>query len=154
MSEFTTISRYEMEKLLQVGDDGKPTGNLGFYLIDLPNTFELVYAKRVNVDLSLRVYSTIQKGGDMARSKGKDSIKVALFWKKTPESQPIIIGTQRKVLRVLGWRANLLERINMWRELIGPACEKCGAPTVERKARGNTFFGCGNYPACKGYGKQ
>jgi len=151
-SNFVQIKQQEMDDFFEVGENGSPTGELGFYRISLVGTTELVYAKRVRPDISLRVYSTIQNG--VSREKGADAVRVILFWRGDRNSEPRLIGSERKLLRVKGWEDRLRLRIQNWTEMLGSPCDKCGAHTVLRIKDKKKFFGCIHYPKCRGYGRK
>jgi len=150
--KFVEFTKQDVDELLEVDPFGKPAegSKLRFYRISIEGTRELVYAKKVGEDMSLRIYSTVENG--LSRPKGTDAIRVVLFWKEEADSVPKLIGMERKVLRVEGWRNNLLERIKTWHEMLGPDCRQCKSPTVYRKGRGKNsyFFGCVKYPECRG----
>lgn len=146
MATYTAISRDAMDSFLNAR---------GFREIKLAGCFERVYAKIVkhnDITYSLRVYSSIEEGH--ARGKGADAIRVTLFWRENEDAAPRIVGADTRVHRVEGWRKNLQNRLDNWKELLGKPCKCCKAPTVLRKPKGKAkwepFFGCVNYPTCKG----
>lgn len=149
MATFTRIEQAEFERFLGIGNDGKPLGDTGWYRIQLPGTRELVYSRLVRPDLSQRIYSSIEPGG-VSRDKGSDAIRVVLVWRQTQLHEPRIIGVERRVHRVLGWRHNLQTRLLDWQSQFGPQCPCCAAPTVERTSKRGKFFGCCRYPECRG----
>lgn len=130
---------------------------LGFTTIGLPGTVETVFAKAyrrtlVNdgyVPLSLRVYTSI--AGDTSRETGEDAIRVVLL-ANTAQGRPVL-GTAKRVHRVVHWRENLMQRLTTWENLIPCFCD-CGAPMLLRKpkngARWQPFYGCILYPTCTG----
>lgn len=126
---------------------------LGFQQIKIEGTVELVYAKIVKLNqytFSLRIYSSINPDGN-SRSVGSDAIRVALFIKTDTIK---MVGGDKRVHRVEGWRSNLGERLNNWQELLTKSCPKCNGLTALRKpkagAKWKAFYGCINYPVCKG----
>lgn len=94
----------------------------------------------------VKVYSSIPAGDDAAREVGTDSIKVAALWHQTGD--PKVVPMHRKLpyaARTRGWRGAVLARVSEVAHLfVGPQCQRCGAPTVERtrKDGGGTFRGC------------
>lgn len=141
MATYQNISKNEMENFLVP---------LGFRQITLSNTKEIVYAKRLThtLQLSLRVYTGINPDGN-SRESGSDAIRVNLFWRNNL-GEIKNAGGSKRVHRVLGWKANLKNRLDNWdQDFI--TCPNCGAPMVERenKAKGSKFLGCCNYPICK-----
>lgn len=151
MAHYQNVTRSEMEPFLLVR---------GFQPMEIPGTFELVYGKvmhhRLNhlhneIPISLRVYTGIGVDGQ-SRAPGKDAIRLCLYVRDRG-GKPKLIGLQKRVHRVYGWRKNLEARINNWEELLGPACPKCGLIMVLRTARKNKknqFWGCQDWPACNG----
>ncbi len=128
---------------------------LGFVNIKIENTKELVYAKIVESNgqkLSLRVYSSLNPDG-YSREVGADAIRVALFYRRK-DNEIRMVGGDRRVHRVEGWRKNLGDRLGKWTDQIGPECPKCKAPTCLRKpkapAKWKAFLGCSEYPVCSG----
>lgn len=123
----------------------------GFKPLTLPGTLELVFGKRVDKDnrpLSLRVYTSLNPNG-LGRACGEDAIRVEVYF-KTTEGKVKRVGGSRRVNRVPGWADRLVERVDRWEEALGPDCPACGCPTVERTGSWGTFFGCCQYPACRG----
>jgi len=140
MAKFVNITLPEMESFLK---------EKGFQQIYLNNTVELVFAKIFHTDdgkqVSMRVFTGIEPNGN-SRKVGSDAIRVHLFWKDSQDNI-IEVGGSKRVHRVEGWKKNLSERINHWKEMLGPICPKCNAPMVERAVRsgankGQTFYGC------------
>lgn len=126
-----------------------------------PGTWELTYGKRVFVpgsdgQFTLRVYTTLTLR-DGTRAKGTDAIRVVLFWREVEDGVGLAVrpvGGEKKVLRVLGWRANLGARLEKWSDdLVGPSCPRCGRPMVERGKGKASFWGCTGYrrenPVCR-----
>jgi hypothetical protein len=146
MSKYTNITKAEMEEFLEIGADGKPLVPTGWYPLSIKGTYELVYGRLVRHDITLRIYSAINPSG-FSRAKGSDAIRVCLFWKEHKLAEPKLIGVEKRVHRVAGWRKNLYDRILNWEELMGPVCP-CGAPTVNRTGPRGDFFGCVRWPQC------
>lgn len=128
---------------------------LGFVPVKIEGTKELVYGKIVQHTthkLSLRVYSSINPDGH-SRAVGADAIRVALFARKKNQ-QITMVGGDRRVHRVVGWRTNLKTRLDKWPEQLGPNCPLCDSPTVYREPdkgkKWKPFYGCSEYPVCKG----
>lgn len=147
MAEFYPIRQDEMEDLLY---------SLGFPQehnpLPLPGTSELVYGKAYKLQehpLSLRVYSSIV--GGQARECGGDAIRVSLVIKR-PDGEIRAIGKAKRVHRVKGWRNNLRSRIESMVKSIDSivSCPKCGLPMALRKGSNGEFYGCTDFPNCKG----
>jgi hypothetical protein len=134
------ISRGEMHEFLTAQ---------GFVEISLQGTRERVFAKIVDPakgrEISLRVYTTIE--GESSRGNGEDAIRTVLVTRV--DGLIKIVGSDKRVHRVAGWKANLQSRIDRWQEQIGPSCPKCSRATVRRKSKRGPFWGCCNYPVCR-----
>lgn len=146
MATYTNITLDEMAAHLEPQ---------GFKPMTLDGTIELVWGKVYHIDhvaVSMRVYTGINPTGE-SRKVGKDAIRVYLFYRNAAGEIRKVGGTKR-VHRVTGWKANLQSRIDGWKEQLGPLCPTCGAPTALRKPPGDAkwqpFYGCTNYPNCKG----
>lgn len=122
----------------------------GFQAITVDGTKEVVLARRVDRDgmaLSLRVYTTLEHG--VGRACGEDAIRVSVHFRNA-EGRVVRIGGSRRVNRTAGWASRVQERVAHWVDLLGPSCPTCGGPTVEREGKFGPFFGCANYPTCRG----
>ena len=118
----------------------------GFTVIPkLPRTNEVVFGKVVGSNLCLRVYTSIE--GDSSRGVGEDAIRTVLVARVDGEVK--IVGSDRRVHRVAGWRKNLQDRLDNWESQLGPCCPKCGSPTVRRLSKKGPFHGCVRYPDCR-----
>lgn len=119
----------------------------GFVEVQIPGTKERVYSRFVDRDAGIcqRVYTSVV--GDSSRGVGEDAIRVVLVT-KLKNGEVKFVGADRRVHRVAGWRENLQERINAWRDQIGPKCTACGCPTVLKKTK-RPFWGCCRYPLCR-----
>lgn len=139
MANYVNISRAEMKSFL---------GDLGFKEVELKGVKEMVLGKIVAKNLCLRVYTGIV--GDASRDKGKDAIRVGVFYRRPDETIVKVAGAKR-VHRVEGWKNNLSKRIDAWKDQMFPLCDKCKMPSVERKNSkdGSKFLGCSQYPNCK-----
>lgn len=145
---FQNISRDEMETFL---------APKGFTQIFLTGVIELVYAKIVynkNYKCSLRVFTGINPSGE-SREVGKDAIRVEAYYRTNPTDEPVRIGGSKRVNRTTNWRKSLNERINSWETMLGPVCDKCKAPMVEREnsKTKEKFWGCSQFRKTKCNGK-
>lgn len=141
MAKAIEITRDEMHEFL-VGR--------GFIPLTIEGTKELVYGRIVAQNLSLRVYTSIVGGS--SRGVGKDAIRTVLVTRingRGPDSEIKIVGSDRRVHRVEGWRNNLQDRLDHWQEQLGLVCPKCGRMTVKRQSARGPFWGCSAYPVCK-----
>ncbi len=136
MATAVEISRRDMHEVLAAQ---------GFQEIQIPGTRERVYSKFVDKGLCLRVYTSVE--GESSRGVGEDAIRTVLVTKVGGAVK--IVGGDKRVHRVEGWRKNLQDRLDRWREQLGPACPKCQAATVRRRSRRGPFWGCCRYPDCK-----
>lgn len=95
----------------------------------------------------LRIYSTIDRRTDKARSKGSDAIRLVIWDRHS--NQPA--GGRVKTLRIKTWEKNLREKIfsivNEWEQYI-EVCEECGEMMVIRDGQYGEFYGCKGYPDC------
>lgn len=155
---YTPISIEKFEKFLGVGDNGKPEPNADwnknwkFWHLDLQGVFEHTYGMIVAPNITLRIFSSIDINTGESRPEGEDAIRCTLFWKNPASGEIKAIGSTKKVLRMQNWRTNLRKRIEGWEKMIGPNCPDCQSPMVRRKNRQNKneFYGCVNYPNCRG----
>lgn len=142
MAEYYDISLSEMREFLE---------SQGFQVIVVPRTREIVFSRRIKgsrYPLSLRVYTGITSSGH-SRSVGKDAIRVTL-WCKVAEDQIMMLGGAKRVHRVKGWKQNLQDRLDRWRDFLVADCPQCGWPLVLRKSKDkHEFYGCIRYPACR-----
>lgn len=146
MATYRNITKEEMAAFLE-----RQGFSLIGNLVDLPNTKELVWGKRIpfrRSPMTLRVFSGITRSGG-SRGVGKDAIRVQLAI-RIDDGKTMTIGSSRRVHRVAGWKANLQERIDHWMDQVGPDCPKCGSLMVEREGRFGRFWACTLYPGCKG----
>ena len=150
MAKFTIISKQDFDRFFaeRIEHNWQP--------VQLDGVHEMVYGRRVApmVDgqraaraATLRVYTSVVAGE--SRSKGKDAIRVCLF-QRGEDGAIRLVGGDRRVHRVEGWRKNLGERLDNWMELTGPDCPKCGKMMANRKSKYGHFWGCSDYPNCKG----
>jgi predicted RNA-binding Zn-ribbon protein involved in translation (DUF1610 family) len=128
----------------------------GFQKIELPNTDEIVFGKRMDrngLQLSLRVYTGIVPSGD-SRKAGDDAIRVNSFMRLDGDIKKV--ASSKRVHRVKGWMKNLQDRIDeVARKIPSELCPKCGKPMVLREGKSKEkgepykFLGCMGYPICK-----
>jgi len=139
MASYVNISRTEMVEFL---------GEQGFKEVQLENTREMVLGKIVAKNICLRVYTGIV--GDISRDVGRDAIRVGVFFRR-PDATIVKVAGSKRVHRVAGWRKNLADRLDRWREQMFPACHVCDMPSVERtnKKDKTKFLGCSQYPNCR-----
>ena len=119
----------------------------GFYKIQIPGTYEDVYAYDVKSKpgLQIRVYSSISSRGE-ARKVGADAIRVTLY--ATNYNKPV--GSESRVYRTTGWEKNLGTRLQeAMGQVSGLVVCECGAWMVERTGKWGAFLGCVRYPDCK-----
>jgi len=136
MATFVQIQEADIREFLE---------DQGFKEMALPGTKELVFGRVVEKDTCLRVYTSVV--GGQGRRNGKDAIRVVVAIRSGDEVK--VVGADKRVHRVEGWRKNLQSRLDSWREQFGPACPKCGKPTVQRRSKRGLFWGCSDYPNCR-----
>jgi hypothetical protein len=147
MAQYYNISIEEMDHFLVPQ---------GFSRVTLPNTYELVYGKRVdqnNMQMTIRVYTGIDPSGN-SRDVGEDAMRVNLFMRLPNNEIKKLFGSKR-VHRVKGWAKNLQARINdTMQQVPQRMCDKCGLPMVLRQGKSKTtgspysFYGCVGFPSC------
>lgn len=127
----------------------------GFKVLVLQGVREVVYAKGqriAGVSYSIRVYTTVENG--VSRLAGGDSIKVVVL-AKYASGTPKALGSEIRVHRTQGWRENLQSRLNNWQSMIptyveGVKCPNCGSPMVKKNSAKGEFYGCADFPTCRG----
>ena len=140
MGTFVNVSRQEMADFLIPQ---------GFREIKIPNTVEIVFAKRVhqdNFELSLRIYTGINPTG-VSRGVGEDAIRVCLFIRN--DGLITKLSGDKRVNRTTNWRKNLQLRLDRWLENMPAHRCSCGMPMIPRKGKNGTFLGCSTFPRCK-----
>lgn len=141
---YTNITEAEMKAFLEP---------LGFKLLNIPGTTELVFGKRVHCEvdpelpLTLRIYTGIAYGH--SREKGEDAIRPVVFFKNR-KGEVKLFTEGKRVHRIETWRKNLKQRIDSIKELLPVQVCHCGAPMKVRQGPHGDFYGCTNYPDCKG----
>ncbi len=138
MATAVTISRDDMVTFLT---------SRNFTQLQIAGTKEMVFGRIVDKGLCLRVYTSI--AGEESRGVGADAIRCVLFT-KLENGDVKMVGVDKRVHRVEGWKANLQNRLDTWREMLGPRCPICGKLTTRRKSRRGYFWGCIGYPTCRG----
>lgn len=153
---------------------------LGFVKIDLPNTGEVVFSKKITFEglpTICRVYTAIMKGTGESRGPGKDAIRICLG--RAIDSQIRIFKTLPTIKRIGTWRYHLLDRISSIGDgmatittslseidllegrqepgvkEITPGtklkCPECGAAMCGPKpGKHGPFYGCSRFPHCRG----
>jgi hypothetical protein len=124
---------------------------LDFHEVNYDWTGELVYeAYSKNETFTIRVFSSLNKHSGQARDKGSDAIRVVLL--HTESDRPLM--KNKRVHRIDTFCKNLRQRIS---KIVGNKqqltyCPRCDGVMVirENKSNGNKFYGCSNYPECKG----
>lgn len=98
--------------------------------------------------LVLRIYSTIDRRSDRARSKGADAIRLLVFNRHVMRP----MGGRKKTLRIETYCKNLTEKINdLFDEYDDyvTRCDECGSWMVIRDGQYGEFLGCTGYPDCE-----
>lgn len=99
---------------------------------------------------NIRIYSSIDIGTDMSRSKGTDAIRIALYDNRL---ERCVGGMSRRVFRTQNALTNVRHRTRaLFSQVIDPnyQCHCCGAPMVVRNGRSGSFKGCTRFPVCRG----
>lgn len=116
---------------------------------------ELVYKKRWNDNnYGVKVYSSITPFTGKARKVGEDAIRIiALVIDKKQRTYKAF--WKKRCYRITTWRKNLIAALAE-AELRGCAtnpqwkCPWCSAPLVLRDGTRGEFWGCSQYPNCRG----
>jgi hypothetical protein len=147
MANFYNITEIEMNRFLNPQ---------GFQKIELPNTDEIVFGKRIDrngFQISLRVYTGIVPSGN-SRKSGDDAIRVNIFMRLNGDIKKV--ASSKRVHRVEGWMKNLENRIEeVSGKLTYELCSRCGKIMVVREGKSKEkgepykFLGCTGYPICK-----
>lgn len=121
---------------------------LGFDRVYPEGTREVVFSKLINGYhcIYLRIYTSVVDG--IPRKVGEDTIRLSLIYKRNTDIYGI--GKTQRVNRIETWRENLLNRINAWTNMVGPPCPVCSGYMVQRESQHGLFWGCVQYPKCKG----
>jgi len=105
-------------------------------------------------EVAIRVFTTIDLGGDVAREVGEDSIKVAAIFIGVGGTEKPLHKKLPYACRTRGWRTTIVSKIGEVAKSAAVRCPRCGAPMSLRtsKAPGGDrqFYGCIAYPGCNG----
>lgn len=145
MATYVKISRDDFDSFMT---------KLGFICLNSEQANkEFIYANTWHGgEYMLKIYSSITDRDD-ARDVGKDAIRFVLHTKLEGMYVPVTKG--RRVHRVSGWRANLMQRVREM-ESIGLKreenwqCKNCGGHLILREGKYGNFYGCENYPEKRG----
>lgn len=172
-----TFVRVRLEEFHEVFKTLSVHGIAPWQKMDLAGTRELVYGCRVNRsgrNFTIRVYTSMEPDGE-GRDCGKDAIRVEVFMriccracsgigyngtdtKNASACEPCRgsgylirrVGGSKRVNRVQGWEERLLDRILKWEDSLSVFCPTCSAPMSLRKGSKGKFYGCVQYPHCRG----
>ena len=135
---YTRIHESEMRTLLEAQ---------GFKEVKIDGTREIVYGKIMSKNLCLRVYTSVAYGE--SRGCGSDAIRVCLVYRKA-DGSIVGVGSDTKVYRIETWKKNLMKRLEKWDALKSPDCPLCASPMRVKRGPWNDFWGCIEYPECRG----
>lgn len=124
---------------------------------------EKVWELVVRDGITLKVYTSVAEGASEARGCGEDAIRIvvgaetsqgfrmlregALIKRTAPNGVEDRVGTFLDRLT-----ETLREAYSFMRRV--PKCPKCSAPMAQRAGAHGEFWGCVNYPECKGTRKH
>jgi len=142
------IEKQEMVDLLE---------GFGFERVPLPDTTEMVYSYILNkpdVRVYLQVYTSIDPRTGCARDRGEDAIRCIFL--DTETGKPV--GKTARIHRLETWKKNLTNRLRTM-VLLAPklsevSCPTCGSQMARRKGQFGPFYGCVNFPDCRGVRKE
>ena len=135
---YTLISEEEMRTYLEAQ---------GFTEVFIDGTVEIVYSKVIAKRTCLRVFTSVAHG--QGRVCGEDAIRVAIVYRKK-DGGIVGVGSTTRVNRIETWKKNLQKRLNKYQQLMSPDCPLCAAPMRIKKGPWNDFWGCVEYPECRG----
>lgn len=147
---FYQITQDEFETALGM-TAGELVSGLAFLRVPVKGTFENVYEANLSESYAIRIYSSIESrsANHVARDCGEDAIRIChVFY--NDKGNPRIVGTEKRINRIQTWKKNLLKRIQQMASEDVIACPVCGSPMKLRSGSHGKFFGCTNFPQCKG----
>lgn len=147
-SQYVDITKAQFERGLYIIRDNLKN-SIGYIQVTVPNqTSEYVYILNTkNPEIKIKVFSSVHVNTGTTRNKGLDAIRIVPFYQnreiyfKTPHTK-----------RMKNWQTNLQKKIE---EVLNdiesiPHCPKCHCLMVQRKGKNGLFWGCYDYPNCKG----
>lgn len=137
---YSVVHEHDMRNLLE---------ERGFKEVFIEGTREIVYGKIIAKNTCLRVYTSIVPVDGESRGVGEDAIRVCLVYRKA-DGTIVGIGSDARVYRLATWKKNLEARLEKWFDMTGPLCPTCDSPTKKRNGKYGEFFGCINFPSCRG----
>lgn len=148
-SNFITLSKAQFEAGLFRIREQLPKGTLGYVKeIEPKGTWEYVYKIYTSKpDIYLWIYSSVSKVTGKTRSKGSDAIRCVLIYKDKE-----VFKNTKHTKRIISWNGNLKSKITELMSLVDtiPRCPNCSSFMLQRKGKHGIFWGCSNYPNCKG----
>lgn len=141
---YTRITKEEFEQFLA-------EINYDFEIVNHPSG-EYVYEHsnpiKKHPEVSVRIFSTIDKRTDVSREKDSDAIRTVIW----DDENEFALGGKTKTLRIKTWKKNLrdkiVETINDTNSMICQ-CKECNTGwLIEREGQYGKFLGCTRYPSC------
>lgn len=137
MGRYVEISGDEFQRYIEA--------EMKFHEVQLDGVFERTWEFDVNDSFSIRVYSTIDKRGDVSRDIGKDAIRCLIIDRSTQR----ILKMDARVHRTKNALPNMRDRCReLYKHIRDNQCG-CGGLLVTRSGKSGKFLGCSNYPTCK-----
>ena len=134
MTRFVNVPLSEMDSFL--------TGR-GFAVMSVDGVNETVYGRGAGMGLVLAVFTGIEDG--VSRRKGKDAIRLSLM-----KGGRVILSLPH-VKRQENWKTHLTARLSDWQAFVAPEyCPVCNGVMLKREGRRGPFYGCSEFPKCKG----
>jgi len=105
-------------------------------------------------EVSVRVFSSVDKQTDVTREKDSDAIRTVIW----DSNSRTVIGGKTKTLRIKSWRKNLRAKIvdliedtesRVTRCPNKDEAYKCSGWLVKREGEHGKFLGCTRYPTCE-----
>lgn len=152
---YVEIKKDEFERAMFFIKRSLESQRMGFVQpIQLEGVEEYVYEVSTSrPDIRIVIYSSIDKRTNVSRNSGEDAIRLVALFKNN-----FLFDKKTHTKRIENWENNLFSKLKeLLNDINGvPVCPKCGAVMVQRaaKAKGttkkNVFWGCSNFPNCKG----
>lgn len=126
--------------------------NKGFIQLPKVSGEEIVYSRFIGKKKAacLNVFTSIVV--DKAREVGEDAIRLVIKVASKDRKKMSCSSFKQRTNRTTNWKTNLGERIDSIVEsyVDGPDCLICKDNMVQRKGQTGPFWGCIQFPVCKG----
>jgi hypothetical protein len=145
-----TFREFDLEQFENV------VGKLGYKQVNVAKTKEYVFQAKPFEDkrFVVRIYSSIHKDTGVTRGKGKDAIRIIMFYKG--EESAFVVTRFKRLHRTKNWSFNLSNRLkNIEYVFVSKdSCPRCGGGMLLRLGKYGHFYGCANFITSKCYGSM